>query len=147
MNIKGWVNYMAWALIMGVLTSCSIDDANDGYSFTYKLNPVVDVELPDTLQYNEVYDFKIYFEKPSDCYSFSGFDYEKDGNERRISVVSSVLTNENHCTTFEEPETEMRQLNFKVERHDYYIFKFWQGKDSLGDPQYLTREVIVDDND
>ena len=40
----------------------------------------------------------------------------------------------------------MLDLNFIVERDDFYIFKFYQGEDSNGDAQFLTVEVPVAEN-
>ena len=42
--------------------------------------------------------------------------------------------------------TGTTDLNFIVERDDFYIFKFYQGEDSNGDAQCLTVEVPVAEN-
>lgn len=127
---------------LSFFSACSIDDGANQYNFTYKLSPVTEVDIPDTLIYNAKYHFDITFEKPSDCYSFSGFDYTKEGNVRIIGVVNSVLQ-DSSCKVLDTTMMETRNLDFYVERHDYYKFKFWQGNDSIGEPEYLTKKVVV----
>lgn len=128
-------------LLVLLLVSCSLDD-DSGPDFTYQLAPVVSVEIPDTLIFQEVYDFDLEYKQPSTCNVFFGYDYEIKGNERFIAVKNTVYLDDN-CEDSVENNTAHHDLNFLVERGDYYIFNFWQGVDEEGEPVYLTKEVPV----
>ncbi|SHI83304.1 hypothetical protein SAMN04488096_10525 [Mesonia phycicola] len=134
--------YLLYILITIIAVSCNLDD-NDTEYLSYELVPVNNVNIPDTLDYGEQYDFEISYIKPSTCHTFSGFDYNQEGNTRVIAVVNSVYFDENtDCTTLEE-EIESETLPFEVLREDNYIFKFWQGIDDVGEYIYLIKEIPV----
>lgn len=137
---------LAVVLFIGLLWGCSIDDDGENVNFTYKLTPITAVKIPDTVLKNEQYTFRIDFEKPSECYSFSGFDYTENRNVRKISVVSSVILDDEGCASYDEPKIESQNLRFIAKRRDFYLFKFWQGVDSIGQAKYLTKKVIVADS-
>lgn len=124
--------------------SCSVDDEVDDFQFSYKLVPVVEADIPDTLYTQETYHFDITYEIPSSCYDFSGFDYSEDGNQRYIGVVCSAIEND-ACGTYDPPETETKVLEFSVKQSDYYIFKFWKGTDAKDKPIYYKKTAIVID--
>ncbi len=135
-------------LIIGfsyLLMGCSVDDGKSNVNFSYKLNEIISVEIPDTVRENGIYDLEIEFKKSADCYSFSGFDFKigENENERIISVISSVVDVDNTCQKYKSPKTEIENFEFSVRRDDYYILKFWQGIDSLNKPIYLTKRIEV----
>lgn len=127
--------------LVSLLVSCSLDDSSSP-DFTYKLAAVVSVEIPDTLIFQQVYDFDIEYKQPSTCNVFYGYDYRVKGNERFIGVKNTVYLDDN-CEDLAEDNTAHHDLSFLVERGDHYIFKFWQGIDDEGEPVYLTKEVPV----
>lgn len=124
------------------VASCS-DNLDGGSNFALRMTPIVGVDIPDTVQMNHSYVFKIKFEKPSDCYRFSGFDYRAQTNTRYVGAVSAVMLDEQDCRPYDTPKIVTDSLDFFVTRPDYYTFKFWQGTDSLGQAKYLTKKVIV----
>lgn len=124
-----------------LLVSCSLDD-DSSPDFTYQLAPVVSVEIPDTLVFQQVYDFDIEYEQPSSCHVFYGYDYRGKGNERFIGVKNTVYLNDN-CEDLPEGNTAHHDLSFLVEHKEPYVFNFWQGVDDEGEPVYLTKEVQV----
>lgn len=137
---------LALILLTGLFWGCSLDDGGNTVDFTYRLTPITAFEIPDTVSPNAQYNFKISFERPSNCYSFSGFDYTQNRNVRKISAVSSVVVDRDGCMPYDTLKIESQNLKFIVQRHDFYIFKFWHGTDSIGQPQYLTKKVIVADS-
>ena len=121
--------------------SCSLDDGNQ-YSAD-ELVPIESVVLPDTLDFQETYDFEITYERPTDCHAFLGYSYDSQENERTIAVINRIYYDENsNCQTLED-ELITQTLSFEVLREDNYVFNFWQGVDDNGDSVFLTIEVPV----
>lgn len=123
-----------------IFTGCSVDN-DTRTTFTYELVPTVAVQIPDTLVYQNTYNFEITFERPTQCHFFEGFNYEKDGNTRLIGVINGIFDNP-ECEPL-DTVTAVANLNFIAERNDFYIFKFWQGENENGEPIFLTKEVPV----
>lgn len=145
---------MKFSVMKQILTSlvlvllavtCTIDDSINQFDFAYELSPIRTVQMPDTVVFAERYAIDIGFENQTNCNTFLGFDItmNDDEHERIISVVSSVFLDEEKCEDYEAPVIKTETLEFDVRRDDYYILKFWQGTDSLGQPVFLTKEIIV----
>lgn len=118
--------------------ACSVDD---GVSYNLDILPVESVDIPETFQLGETYPITISFFRPSTCYSFKEFYYRKENNERTVAPITYVFE-KNDCITLEDDLVEAT-FNFIVTSNGSYIFKFWQGDDSQGEPIYLTIEVPV----
>ena len=122
------------------LISCGLDDdINQGFDFD--LVPILDVELPDELKKDSIYDLGIRYLRPTNCHAFRGFDYNRNDKERIVAIVNTVARNE-QCSTLEN-DTVAVTLRLHVAQDDVYIFKFWQGKDTDGENQFLVNEVPV----
>ena len=65
----------------------------------------------------------------------------KNDKERIVAIVNTVARNE-QCSTLEN-DTVAVTLRLHVAQDDVYIFKFWQGKDTDGENQFLVNEVPV----
>ena len=128
-------------LLISVLSaiSCSKDRSD---STIQELASITAVDLPERLVYGQAYEFDVHFKKTTNCYYFSGFDVSKKNNNIVVGVVNSLNTNDHDCiATGYTPDTA--KLNFVVEREDFYIFKFWQGRSSVGEDRFLTKEVPI----
>ncbi len=123
------------------LTSC-LDDDDAGINFFYELVPIQEVDIPDQFTRGEDYEITVSYFRPSDCHSFSGFDYNRLSNERTVSIVN-VVVNDRVCENLEETDLIEVSLNFLVGFEDSYIFRFWQGRNDQGENQFLTIEVPV----
>lgn len=140
----------AFLAILGAVffISCN-DDSPSGPQYNYELAPIIDVEIPDTVLANDQYNIEISYEQPSDCHEFAGFDYGEDEDDelvQYIGAVNAVQEDSTACKKYDEPKIKTKDLEFKVEDQDYYEFKFWQGvNDSLDEPEYLTKKIIVAD--
>ncbi len=122
------------------LISCGLDDdTNQGFDFD--LVPILDVELPDELKKDSIYNLGIRYLRPTNCHAFRGFDYNRNDNERIVAIVNTVARSE-ECSTLEN-DTVAVTLRLHVVQDDVYIFKFWQGKDADGENQFLVNEVPV----
>ena len=119
------------AIVMAFINNgCSIedDDAN------------VDVELPESFDYNETYEILVNYIKPDSCTNYEGFDVVKDSlTVRNVVAIGSVRTDTDNCTV--ESIVQTASFYFKVIYTDSYTFKFYTGENSEGGAQYL--EVVV----
>lgn len=118
---------------------CSDDDET---RFFYELVTVHEATLPDQFNRGETYTINVSYFRPTDCHSFSGFDYTKLGNERTVSVVNLVVS-EGNCKELEKKDLVKVSFDFFVGQENSYVFRFWQGRNENGDNQFLTIEVPV----
>ncbi|MBK5191880.1 MAG: hypothetical protein JJE07_01490 [Flavobacteriaceae bacterium] len=122
------------------LTNCTSDD--DAGSQTSNLAAVLSVTLPDSFVHAQSYGIEIIYKHPTSCDRFSGFDISKNGNDIFIGVVCSHHTSNTNCVDTGNLEDSVA-LNFVAERDDFYIFNFWQGKNALGEDEFLSIEIPV----
>ncbi|GGX29892.1 hypothetical protein [Aquimarina muelleri] len=126
--------------LVTIFIGCSNDD--DGTRFFYELVSVHEVTLPDQFNRGETYTISVSYYRPTDCHSFSGFDYNRLGNERTVSIVNLVI-DEYNCKELEEKDLIEASFDFFVGQEDSYVFRFWQGRNENGDNQFLIIEVPV----
>jgi len=122
------------------LTSCTSDD--DAGSLTPNLAAVLSVTFPDSFVHAQAYGIEIIYKRPTNCDHFTGFDISKDENEIFIGVVCSYHTSNTNCVDTGNLQDSVT-LNFVAERDDFYIFNFWQGKNALGEDEFLIIEIPV----
>lgn len=122
------------------LGSCSLED--DGESIMQNLAPVQSVELPESFEPGQTYNIGIIYRRPTSCHAYSGLDVARNGNEIIIGVVTSYSSASSNCVETGNLEASAT-INFVAEREDFYIFKFWQGKNQAGNDIFLTVEVPV----
>lgn len=126
--------------IVVIFGGCSDDD--DETSFFYELVTVQDALVPEQFNRGEIYTITVSYLRSSNCHSFAGFDYDKLGNERTVSVINLVVDRED-CQELDMTDPLEVSFDFLVGEEDAYIFRFWQGKDENGDNQFLIIEVPV----
>ncbi|WP_378180591.1 hypothetical protein [Aquimarina sp. SS2-1] len=137
------IQIIALIILTCCLSSCLNDD-NDGIIFSYELVPIEEVDIPDQFIRGETYEITVSYFRPSDCHSFSGFDYDRLANERTVSVVN-VVVNDRECEDLAQTDLIDASLNFLVGIEESYVFRFWQGRNDQGENQFLIREVPVVD--
>ncbi len=126
-----------------IIISCSLDE--DRLKFEMEFLPAVAVEVPEFMQPGHTYEFKIKYNRPTDCYYFDGFYYEPDGNAHIVAVQALVIQDA-ECKTLEAlvPEEGIFQVtcspNYSLSS---YHFKFYQGEDATGEQQFLDVEIPV----
>lgn len=129
------------AITAFVFTGCSSND--DSGDIMQNLAAVVSVEMPEEFVYGASYDMQIVYERPTNCHTFSGLDISQEGNRITIGVVTSFLTNNNlNCMDAGNLQATAT-INFVVEREDFYIFRFWTGRNSAGRDEFLIFEIPV----
>jgi hypothetical protein len=124
------------------LTNCTSDDDDDAGSQTSNLAAILSVTLPDSFVQAQAYGIEIIYKRPTSCDRFSGFDISKNGNDIFIGVVCSHHTSNTNCVDTGNLQDSVT-LNFVAEREDFYIFNFWQGKNALGEDEFLSIEIPV----
>ncbi|RED48891.1 hypothetical protein [Seonamhaeicola aphaedonensis] len=126
-------------LTLLLFTACSVNDDDVNYSF--EILPVESVDIPSEFVLGEVYPITISYFRPSTCYAFNDFYYQKELNERTVAPVNYVF-DRNDCKNLNDELVEAT-FNFIVTSNGSYLFKFWQGEDSNGESIFLTVEVPV----
>lgn len=126
------------ALVFAI-NSCSVKD--DGPNYHYEVLPVESFTVPESFYLGQTYPIKVTYKKPTDCHTFVGFYYEKNGNVRTIAVQTSVLDN-SACQPISEEPVEV-SFNFQCTYSGTYIFKFYKGTDAVGNDVFEEVEIPV----
>lgn len=119
--------------------ACSSDDDS---GIMQDLAPTLSANLPESFVFGHLYDIEITYERPSSCHSFLGLDVSPNENEITIGVVTAFNTNSRNCMSSGNLQATAT-IKFVAERDDFYIFRFWQGKNQAGEDEFLTVEVPV----
>ncbi len=130
---------IAILIIVFTLNSCNVND--DQTNYRYEVLPVESFTVPTSFTLGETYEIKVKYKRPTDCYFFEGFYYEKDLNIRTIGVQTSVIE-KNDCTVFNGDPIEV-SFNFYVTSNGSYIFKFYKGEDANGANIFEEVEIPV----
>ncbi len=130
-------------LILAFVTmSCSDDDAQ---MFFFELVPTASVEnVPENFILNKADTLVVRFSRPSLCHSFQGFEYEKEGNTRKIAVVTRVIEAGDQCGATDEGERVVPFI-FRPEATGIVVLRFFQGDNDAGEPQFLDIEVPIEE--
>lgn len=135
----GRIFTIALALICGLFFSnCDLDDKEN---FFFVNMEITDADVPDFFVLGQSHNMQVTFTRPDNCTYFQGFDVFSDENGMTTVVaVGSVLTEED-CSPSEESLTGI--LTVRAEAFDFYILRFYSGRDAEGNPQYLEHRVPV----
>ncbi len=126
-------------LFLGIfLGGCSLDD--DSPNFHFSLLRAESVDLPEFFELNETYRITVDYVLPDGCTFFDRFNVTDGGTTiRNVVAVGATRTDVEACTT--EIVEGQAFFNFVVIYDQPYTFRFYQGEDTEGEPQFL--EVIV----
>ncbi len=133
-------------LLLGVIcliSSCSMEE--DRVKFDIAFLPAVAVEVPEYMQPGQTYDFKIKYNRPTDCYYFDGFYYEPDGNAHIVAVQALVIRDAD-CKAIDTlvPEEGTFQVTCSpLYTESSYHFKFYKGENANGDQEFMEVEIPV----
>lgn len=123
------------------LAGCTTED--DTNNRIQVLAPVTAVDFPNNFIRGKSHEIKVVFRRPTNCHRFLGFDKAENGNEIVIGVVTSFNPLIENCRDTGELSADAK-LNFVAEREDFYIFKFWQGKNSDNEDIFLIKRISVE---
>lgn len=126
------------ALFALLLGSCSLDD--DEPNFNFKALRIESAELPESFNLNETYQIKVTYSLPDGCTHYEGFDVTKeDTTIRNVVAIGVAMTDLVSCT--QAITQEEASFNFIVKYDQPYTFRFYQGDNSAGEPEFF--EVVV----
>ncbi|MFC4095876.1 hypothetical protein [Euzebyella saccharophila] len=131
------VSSVAVAFAIG---SCSLDD--DGANFHYTPLQIVNAQVPDTFEFGRVYTINVDLLRLNDCMLADRFEVKPSTtdstNVRTVSHIGIELEKD-ACA---EIAQEIRDsFQFEVIYTDPYVFKFYSGDDTNGNPEFI--ELIV----
>ncbi|MDC6404109.1 MULTISPECIES: hypothetical protein [Maribacter] len=126
-----------FALVLG---SCSMED--DEPNFNFKALRIESAELPEYFNLNETYQIKVTYLLPDGCTQYEGFDVTmEDTTVRNVVAIGVAMTDLVSCT--QAVIQEEASFNFIVKYDQPYTFRFYQGENSDGEPEFLEVEVPV----
>jgi len=126
--------------VLITFSSCSLSGDDNLTGFNPVLIPVESAEVPLEFTFGESYPITVKYAFPNGCYTFNDIHYETSGYTR-IIAIRAILSNGQSCTqSIVEGE---HTFTLKCTQKETYILKFWKGKDTQGQDQYLTVEVPV----
>lgn len=129
-------------LLFVSLFSCSVSD-NTPRSYDAFL-PVESVSMPDQFITNQTHIIYLTYYKPTSCHLFKDVYYTANGNQSTIAIVSEFYPDSSDCQEIiTEAETS---FNFRPSEIGTYVFKFWQGENTvngISEDTYLVYEIDV----
>jgi len=132
--------FLALITCFTVFTSCSVDDGTVAVQF--EAIPIENVLIPTEFNLGDTHTITVTYKRPTDCHTFSNFEYIAESSNVRIVTVVNLFTTGGDCTALTD-NFQSQTFNFNVLDTNPYTFKFWQGKDSNGDDMYLEYEIPV----
>jgi len=127
-----------------VLEGCSVDDNSNG--IIQDLAPITSVNIPQSFVASQTYEIGINYRRPSSCHYFAGLDISQNNNEVTIGVVNNSKTSSSNCSNNGDL-SKTTSLNFVAERDDFYIFKFWKGLNSVGEDEFIIKQIPISQPD
>ncbi|WP_149273877.1 hypothetical protein [Pareuzebyella sediminis] len=122
--------------------SCSLDD--DRVNFQYVPLEILSASVPDTFEFGQVYEINVNLLRPNECTLSEGFDVHRSANDsmniRTVSAIG-ILLDEDDCPEINQEVEDSFQ--FEVVYSKPYLFRFYTGDDSEGNPEFLEIEVPV----
>ena len=141
--MRRFVKATSFLLLFTLLLSCDLHDEGEKYELVAL--PIAEVQLPESFILNESYLFDISFTRPNACTGFRGFEVvveETETHTVRHVVAIGAQFQETFCP--QATETLQTQMQFVCMYSSPYLFRFYTGDDSDGNPQYLEIEVPVE---
>lgn len=126
--------------ILGSLLSCDIGSDDDSLNFAREIISIDSVDIPSEFVFGDTVEITVNYTRPNECYQFSSFIFQSDGNTRTVAVVDDVLLNV-ECS--QNTVDASVSFDFFVTSNETYIFQFFQGTSNTGEDQYLIVEVPV----
>ncbi len=126
-------------LALTAWTGCSNGD--DGPESTFEPLVITSAELPESFRLGELYQIPITYQLPDGCTEFHTLSMGTPSQNERDVLAIGRRVDADGCTLQVREGTET--LIFQVLFDQTYIFRFWQGENADGEPQFLEIEVPV----
>lgn len=134
--------FMALCAFAVALSFYSCDLGDDGPNFHFVPLRIESADMPESFDLDATYRINVTYTLPDGCTYFEGFDVTKeDVTTREVVAVGSQRTDQVACS--EAIQTIEDSFDFIVIHSEPYLFRFYQGDDANGDPQFLEVEVPV----
>lgn len=121
------------------VNSCYTHD--DYINSEYRTLPVESVIMPAEFHVNQINDITVQYRRPSNCYYFNGFYYDKIDNIR-VVAINAIKEYHHNCENASEILYDV-PLHFEPTKTGHFIFKFYSGIDVDGEDEFLTYEIDV----
>lgn len=126
-------------LLFGFLVFCScLNNNDDAPNYTFRYLPIDSAITPASFIFGEIDTITVKYSLPNGCYSFDQIYYETQ-DTARIVAVTALLELDEFCTQATIPGE--KKFAVKASQEEDYVFKFFKGKDSIG--ENIFEEVIV----
>ena len=122
------------------ISSCSTDDAPNFFFDFVAIDSVS--EIPEAFVVNQPDTLRVSYLRPTTCHGFDGFDIEKNGDVREITIINKVVEQSTGCPDLEN-DLRTAPLVFNPEETGEVMLKFFNGNDSDGNPIFLTFNVPI----
>ncbi|WP_224484280.1 hypothetical protein [Robertkochia aurantiaca] len=126
------------------LNACDLSD-DDGVNFFFEPLQVTAAEFPESFELGEVYRIQVDYLRPTDCHFFEGFDFSVNAQTERTIIAVGLVENREDCEVLSNEELT-QFFDFEVRFTGTYTFRFFTGKNSNGENEYLVYEVPVISN-
>jgi hypothetical protein len=125
-----------------ISVSCALDDPDPNFNAAFL--PVVSIDVPESMHPGTTYSFKLYYNRPTDCYYYDGLYNKQDGNDFVIAVSSIVL--DQNCQPLQHTEPEVAVFDFQCPQSSFqeYTFHFYSGESATGEDEYMDVTVPVE---
>ncbi len=128
-------------LLLAVFALNSCDIGEDKPNYHLEVIPVESFTVPKSFSMYGIYEIKLTYKRPTDCYFYEGIYYEKKFDTRVIGIQARVLNEKNCNPVTDETPIEVK-FNFEcTPGNNQYIFKFYKGTDANGNDVF--EEVVV----
>lgn len=134
-------------LVAVTVASCSMDE-EPNVNFQMEFLAIQSVEAPEVMVPGNTYTFKLYYNRPTDCYYYNGLVTEQNGNLFTVGVQAILLT-EGNCQEIEHAEAEVASFDFQCPLSSFteYKFRFYTGGTTGGNATadgYTERTIPVE---
>lgn len=128
------------------LTSCSLGDEDTNFAFV-RLG-VESAEVPESVTVNTPLQISLTFLRPSTCHFVEGFEplgEDLANNTFTFALVASFIE-QSTCQDLVAEESQAL-FDFIPSTTGLLTFRFWQGVDENGEDEFLTLELLVEENE
>lgn len=134
----GW-KVLSLLILAFAVNACQIGDDEVNYHFVTL--QVVAVDMPEAFRLNETYQIGVTVLEYNGCTRFEGFNIiSEDTTVRRVAAIGTEQVDEPCSEAISEVDA---RFEFICLYDQPYLFRFWAGENSAGEPVYLEIEVPV----
>lgn len=137
--MKNIIKFSLSLLMVLTLTNCNDRNEEDLVQSVDRVK-IDSVQIPqDTMAVYSIQTIKTFSNFNTKCEGFYGYDYIYTDQLTR-SVSSFKFTTATDCG---EAVTRASQINFQPQTPGDYLFKFWNGKNTAGENNWIEKTITV----